>query len=167
MDKFEDILEQYEPMIKSILRKTNIYKNHDHFYQVARIALWQAWRNFDSIKGTFSNYAYRMVLTSIYSAMYKENKYTKSQIPYEKDKLTIVAQYHDLKQMPHHQATTLETLAASLTEVEFELLRDLYYHQYKYEELTLKYNTSVAALKKRRDRIIKKLRSELKDNYQK
>ncbi|KGR76004.1 sigma-70 family RNA polymerase sigma factor [Ureibacillus sinduriensis] len=162
MDNFEEILEQYEPMIKSILRKTNIYKNHDHFYQAARIALWQAWRNFDPSKGHFPSYAYRMVLTSIYTEMHKDNKYTENQIPYEKEKLTKVAQYNDLKNMPCGHGSTLETLASYLTEEEFELLKDLYYHQYKYEELTHKYNASVAALKKRRDRLIKKLRIELK-----
>lgn len=162
MDNFEEILKQYEPMIKSILRKTNIYKNHDHFYQVACIALWQAWRNFDSTKGHFPSYAYRVVQTSIYREMHKDNQYMKRHIPVEKDELSIVGQSNDLKNMPYGHVTTLETLAAYLTEEEFELLKDLYYHQYKYEELTHKYNASVAALKKRRDRIIKKLRIELK-----
>lgn len=86
----------------------------------------------------------------------------KRHIPVEKDELSIVGQSNDLKNMPYGHVTTLETLAAYLTEEEFELLKDLYYHQYKYEELTHKYNASVAALKKRRDRIIKKLRIELK-----
>ncbi|MFC7685303.1 sigma-70 family RNA polymerase sigma factor [Ureibacillus sp. GCM10028918] len=166
MDNFEQVLDQYEPMISSVLRKARIYKNRDHFRQVAIIALWQAWQHYDPTKGSFTPYAHRMMLTSLYTAMRKDNQYSESQIPYEKDKLTTVAQYADLKNMPSSAFATLETVAEYLTEDEFELLKDLYYHQYKYEELSHKYIASVAALKKRRDRILKKLRIQLKrENY--
>ncbi|MDN4495120.1 sigma-70 family RNA polymerase sigma factor [Ureibacillus aquaedulcis] len=161
MDDFEEVLEQYNPMIYSVLRKARIYKNREHFCQVARIALWQAWQHFDPAKGSFAPYAQRMMLTSLYTAMRKDNQYSERQIPYENDKLTLVAQYTDVKNMPSNAAATLETVAEFLTEDEFELLKDLYYHQYKYEELTHKYNASVDALKKRRARILKKIRMKL------
>ena len=159
---FEQVLEQYKPMISSILRKAHIYKNHEHYRQAARIALWKAWRNFDVTKGSFTPYAYRMMLTTVYTAMRKDNAYSESQIPFEKDKLTNLVQDTDLKTMQHDYTAALEILAELLTADEFELLKDLYVHQYKYDELTTKYNASVAALKKRRDRILKNLRVKLK-----
>ena len=164
MEDFEQVLKQYEPMISSILRKTHIYKNRDHFRQVARIALWKAWLKFDVTKGSFANYAYRMMLTSVYTAMHVDNRYAESQVAYEKERLTILSHYIDHEKWATGQSATLDTLAAYLITEEFELLKDLYYHQYKYEELTVKYAVSVAALKKRRDRILQKLRQKLKMN---
>lgn len=164
MEDFEQVLEQYKPMISSILRKAHIYKNHEHYRQTARIALWKAWQNFDETIGSFTPYAYRMMLTSVYTEISKDNGYSESQIPYEKDQLSTLALDEEHQNRPHDSAEILETLAELMTTEEFDLLNDLYYHQYKYEELTRKYNASVAALKKRRDRILKKLRLELKKN---
>ena len=166
MENFEDILEQYEPMITSILKKAHIYKNHDYFRQAARIALWKAWHNFDSARGDFAPYAYRMMLTTIYTAMRKDNQYHESQIPYEKETLSSLVQSSDQRSMPDDTSILLDRLAEYLTADEFELLKDLYYHQYKYDELTDKYHASVAALKKRRDRILKKLRLKFRESYQ-
>ncbi|QCR31894.1 RNA polymerase sigma factor [Lysinibacillus sp. SGAir0095] len=164
MERFEEVLKQYEPMISSILRKAHIYKNHEFFRQAARIALWKAWRNFDESRGSFSPYAYQMMLTTVYTSMRKDNQYSESQIPFEKDKLTTLAQTADFKMSPLEESSLLEPLVEHLSADEFQLLKDLYFDQYKYEELTDKYNASVAALKKRRDRIFKKLRQKLKEH---
>src|SRR5690606_11779681 len=90
---FEQILEQYEPMISSILRKTNVYKNHEHFRQSARIALWEAWKKYDAARGHFAPFAYRTIQTTIFTELKKDTQYTERQIPYEKDKLSTVAEY--------------------------------------------------------------------------
>jgi len=42
MMSFEDVLNQYEPMISASIRKLNIYRDHEQFRQAGRIALWQA-----------------------------------------------------------------------------------------------------------------------------
>ncbi|MFC5557602.1 hypothetical protein ACFPN4_08285, partial [Ureibacillus thermophilus] len=52
----------------------------------------------------------------------------------------------------------LETI---VSKEEMELLLDLYVYRYKYDELAEKYHVSVSALKKRRNRLIKRLREEL------
>lgn len=165
MENFEEVLKQYEPMISSILRKAHVYKNHDQFRQAALIALWKAWSNFDASRGSFTPYAYRMMLTTVYTAMRKDNQYSESQIPFEKDKLTTLAQSADFENSTNNYSSILDAFSELLTPEEFQLLKDLYYDQYKYDELTEKYNVSVAALKKRRDRILKKLRQQLKDHY--
>lgn len=159
MKDFEQVLKQYEPMISSILKKANIYKNREHFRQSARIALWQAWQKYDPTRGHFAPYAYRTMLTTIYKEMHTDNRYTERQIAYESDKLTIVAEYMEVKHRPCDLSETFEHLKQMVTEDEYALLVDLYYHQYKYEELTDKYDASIAALKKRRDRLLKKIRA--------
>ena len=59
MMNFEDVLEQYEPMISASIRKLNIYRDHESFRQAGRIALWQAWNRFDEAKGNFTPFAYQ------------------------------------------------------------------------------------------------------------
>ncbi|WP_255485859.1 sigma factor [Sporosarcina sp. BP05] len=61
MVNFEDVLEQYEPMISASIRKLNIYRGHDSFRQAARVALLQAWNRFDEAKGNFTPFAYRSI----------------------------------------------------------------------------------------------------------
>lgn len=161
MDTFEQILEQYEPMISSIMRKTNVYKNYEQFRQSARIALWEAWRRYDSSRGPFAPYAYWTIQTTIYSEMKEDNKYTERQISYEQDKLMTVAQYMEQsKTTDSYVQQQLELLQEKMTPEEFRLLEDLYLYGYKYEELTEKYKASVAALKKRRNRLVKRLREQ-------
>lgn len=149
-------------MISSILRKTNVYKNHEHFRQSARIALWEAWKKYDSARGHFAPFAYRTIQTTIFTELKKDTQYTERQIPYEKDKLTTVAQYMEHSESTDKQILQLiDLLQEKMTLNEFRFLEDLYVYGYQYEELTEKYGATVTALKKRRQRLIKRLREEL------
>lgn len=149
-------------MISSILRKTNVYKNHEHFRQCARIALWEAWKKYDSARGHFAPYAYRTIQTTIFTELNKDTRYTERQIPYEKDKLSIVAEYMEQSEATDKQILHLvDLLQEKMTLDEFHFLEDLYVHGFNYEELTEKYGATVAALKKRRNRLLKRLRAEL------
>ena len=163
MEEFELILEQYEPMITSILKRAHVYKNHEHFRQSARIALWKAWQNYNPERGPFAPYAYRTMQTTIYTEMKNENNYSDHQIAYERDKLTATAQimedrYH---QTEHELGDILDTLKELLNEKEIQLIVDLYINGYSYEDLCNKYGVTIYALRKRRDRIIQKIRSEI------
>ena len=54
LEKFEDVLTQYEPMISATLRRLNIYRDHESFRQTGRVALWQAWTRYEEGKGHFA-----------------------------------------------------------------------------------------------------------------
>ena len=58
MESFDELVEQFTPMIYHVIRSLNIYKNEDEFYQTGVIALWEAHQRFDPDKGKFSTYAY-------------------------------------------------------------------------------------------------------------
>ncbi|MFC4355194.1 RNA polymerase sigma factor [Chryseomicrobium palamuruense] len=77
MTTFEEVAEAYQPMISSILRKTQIYRDHDVFRQAATIALWKVWETYDESKGSFAGFAYR----SMYGAVLDELKRTSKDIP--------------------------------------------------------------------------------------
>ena len=163
METFEEILEQYEPMISSIIRKLNIYKNYDTFRQTARIALWQAWQNFDKAKGKFSNYAYTMIKTTLLKEMTKENRYSELQIALDKDDLTNAAHYYQMKNNTGQEVELFEEIQQILTEEEFELLIGLYFFGYSYNTLAERFGVPITTLKKRRQRLMEKIRKRLNE----
>ncbi|MED4203759.1 sigma-70 family RNA polymerase sigma factor [Neobacillus mesonae] len=58
MESFEQLAQQYQPMIHKIINSLHIYKNKDEFYQNGLIALWEASKRFNPEKGSFAGYAY-------------------------------------------------------------------------------------------------------------
>ncbi|KKI93226.1 hypothetical protein WQ54_05130 [Bacillus sp. SA1-12] len=70
--KFEELLEQYKPMIYYIIRKLAIYKNEQEFYQIGCIALWEAAQRFNKEKGEFRSYVYSFISGRMKTALSKE-----------------------------------------------------------------------------------------------
>jgi RNA polymerase sigma factor (sigma-70 family) len=75
MESFEQLLEQYTPMIHKIIKSLHIYKNKDEFFQLGMISLWQAFRRFEPNKGDFSNYAYTFIKGKFLSEMTRSRKH--------------------------------------------------------------------------------------------
>ncbi|WP_338470779.1 sigma-70 family RNA polymerase sigma factor [Niallia sp. XMNu-256] len=71
---FEQLAAQYSNMIHSIIHSLHIYKDHDEFYQIGLIALWNAYENFDEAKGRFSTYGYRFIKGRMLNHLKKEKK---------------------------------------------------------------------------------------------
>lgn len=158
METFDEVFEQYAPMISYVLKKTNVYKNHDYYRQCAAIALWKAWENYDETRGDFAPYAYRTMLTTIYTEMRKDNQYNARNIMYEKDELVNIAQYYEMKDRSNVDFGQLEDILSQLKREEYDLLMNLYVYQYPYKELAKIENIPLSTLKKRRDRLMKKIR---------
>ncbi len=153
METFEQVLEQYEPMIFSIMRKLSIYKNYEDYQQVGRIALWQAFERYDKTRGHFAPFAYR----SIYGAMLDEmNRQNRS-----KDEVSTT--HHILEEvtpsMTYDRLFDVHALFDELREDERKLLYDLYMMGYSYKEIAAKEGVTPAAIQKRRQRMVKKLRT--------
>lgn len=72
--EFEQLAAQYSNMIHSIIHSLHIYKDHDEFYQIGLIALWNAQENFDVTKGQFSTYAYSFIKGRMLNHLKKETK---------------------------------------------------------------------------------------------
>ena len=158
LEPFDKICEQFEPMITSVLKKAHVYKDFDYYRQCARIALWKAWENYDPKRGDFAPYAYRTMLTSIYTEMAKNNRYTERHTPYEKDELITLTQSQQENKGVADQSEELEELLSRLSEEERQLIKSLYLIGKTYEEIAASEGKTVAALKKRRQRAMDKLR---------
>lgn len=161
MNNFDEVYHQFSPMITAVLKKARVYKNHQYYRHIATIALWEAYKKFNPSKGDFAPFAYRYMLTSIYSEMNFENKYESRMICYEKEKLDVINQYMNKNLNFTNDYEILDDVLNMLNTEEIELLSALYIEGYSYGDLHKKTGVSVDALKKRRNRLMKKIRESL------
>lgn len=154
MYQFEEVLEQFEPMITAAIRKCRIYKNHEHYRQTARIALWKAWQKYNYEQGDFAPYAFTCIRGSILDELKKENRYEERYHPEQDD----IIEFYMPPSIESDISNVLKGLLNNITKDEQQFLIDYYIGGYSYEELSMKYQASVAALKKRRIRLLEKVR---------
>ena len=159
MTNFEDVLEQYEPMISASIRKLNIYRNHDTFRQAGRVALWQAWTRFDEAKGNFTPFAYRSIRGAMLDEIKKENSIEENIAQVEVDLLEN--ETNIIYDVYFGETNGLEEVLNILSITERELVQLLFFDGFTLAECAEIIGISVAAIKKRRGRMLGKLRSKL------
>lgn len=77
---FEEVLVNYEPIIKKQMISLRIYKDFDEFFQLGRIALWEAYMKFDPAKGSFSTYAISTIRGKYMTLLTKKTKDDERQV---------------------------------------------------------------------------------------
>ncbi|WNS75190.1 sigma-70 family RNA polymerase sigma factor [Bacillus sp. DTU_2020_1000418_1_SI_GHA_SEK_038] len=75
MESFEQVTDQYTPMIYKIISSLSIYTNKDEFFQVGLIALWEAYERFDAEKGIFTSFAYAYIRGRLQTEMTRMNRH--------------------------------------------------------------------------------------------
>lgn len=159
MIEFEDVLAQYEPMISASIRKLNIYRNHESFRQVGRIALWQAWTRFDKEKGNFTPYAYRSIHGAMLDELKRDNRFESNNSQMEDDILEALSIVED--PIPSTWSDRLDNAFEMLTPAERELIQWLFVEELPLSECAERVSISLAGIKKRRQRMLEKLRGIL------
>ncbi|MFD2442824.1 sigma-70 family RNA polymerase sigma factor [Bacillus sp. CGMCC 1.16607] len=94
MENFEQLLSNYEPMIYKIIRSLNIYKNHQEFYQLGLIGLWEASNRFNPTKGNFTNYAYTYIKGLFLTEMNRSKKHEERTVRAEEDFWELIEDTH-------------------------------------------------------------------------
>lgn len=146
---FDQVYEQYQPMISSIILKLHIYRDHDVFHQAALIALWKVWENYDEEKGSFAGYAYR----SMYGAVLDELKKTSKDVPMEDSFFESTLQIAP--------STTFKTLIDSLSVAQQHVLLLSYVYGYTASEIAVLLHLSEPGIKKRKKAALRELRKLL------
>jgi RNA polymerase sigma factor (sigma-70 family) len=155
MEKFEVLLDQFEPMIHACMRKLRIYKNHEVFIQVGRIGLWRAWLRYDSATGHFAPFAYRSIYGSLLDELKKASR-DESLIPAEDQTIEILSNKH-ISRQPEWSGKTLEALSL-LNPQERHLIHLLFIECYSLDETADILEITKVNVKKRRERTLKKLK---------
>lgn len=157
MENFDEISVQYEPMISAVIRKLNIYRDFDDFRQAGHIALWQAWSRFDQSKGDFTPFAYRSIYGAMLDEMKKENRINERQAPVDDHTLEMMESYS----MEEDEFSALNIVLKALDLEERQLLSMIYTEKRSQTFCAEFFGISIAGVKKRRERLLKKLRELL------
>jgi len=74
MNTFEEVYEQFEPMIYHMIRKLIIRQDHDIYFQEGSLELWRVWERFDDEQGPFAPYAYQFIRGGMLTYMRSDNR---------------------------------------------------------------------------------------------
>ena len=155
---FEDVLQQYEKLIKNQIKTLNIYKNHEDFYQIGLMALWRAWKNYDERKGKFSAYAYITVRGSMLEQLRKDAQYDE-QVAVDSDKLAQKSDAHYTDNVLEREI--FESYLSQLTEKQKTWAIEAILYEKTFAEIAEEYGTTVEAVKSWRKAALKKLRKQM------
>ncbi|MCU9613039.1 sigma-70 family RNA polymerase sigma factor [Caldibacillus lycopersici] len=72
MKDFTEVVKEMTPIIHSIIRKLNIYKNEEEYFQIGLIGLWEAYQSFNPEKGSFLTYAYYSIRGRILTELIRD-----------------------------------------------------------------------------------------------
>ncbi|KXH86109.1 sigma-70 family RNA polymerase sigma factor [Sporosarcina sp. HYO08] len=161
MTDFEEVLQQFEPMISASIRTLNIYRDYEHFRQTGRIALWQAWQRFDPNKGNFTPYAYRSIRGAMLDELKKENHFSEQVIQMEDEILELTGGTDFIPK--NGLSDELFTALLELSLPERQLLHWLFIDEFTQAECAARAGITVAGIKKRRERMLAKLRRKLEN----
>lgn len=156
---FDEILEAVQPMITAIFSQLRIYKDFDNYRHIAAIAVWQAWQKADPSKGQFSAYIYTTVKGELLKELAKEKRYTEKITTVDYETLNYI---YDALEEGNNQKNVMmvESILSQLQQVERSIILLYYIKGYSHQEIAKELGLSVAAVTKRRARIIKKLQKQ-------
>ena len=153
---FEDIFLKTKHVVSLAIYKCKIYKNKEHYEQIGYIALWNAYNHFNGVEEEFEPYAYVFVKNAILNELKTMSRYESRHVYLEQSDLV---ESHVHQESNQDLTEFLIELLKPLKEEDRQMLLALYVYQYSYEEVAEALGISVHALKKRRDRIMRKLRT--------
>ncbi|OEH92034.1 sigma-70 family RNA polymerase sigma factor [Bacillus solimangrovi] len=156
MQSFEILLKQYEPLLRTQMKKLNLCKDYDFYYQCGCIALWQAYSRYDPTKGRFSTYAFSTVRGMLLSEL-------RTQIKYEQrfkssDGIAQHAIHYD-----EYEALILidiEQLCEELTDKQATWLKKVVLEKKTVQQIAIEAHTTSKCVRSWREEALKKLRKK-------
>lgn len=158
MQTAEQVLEQHDYLVKRAVRKLKIYKNFDDYMQIGRIALWQCITDYDETLGEFEMFAYMRIKYALIRALQRDRKVGEHEVAIEQDDLN----FHIDQKQQVRLVTNYPYWFDELKEEERVLLIMHYYEGKTTQEVASKLGYSQEAMKKRKQRLLKKLKPIVK-----
>ncbi|QFT88544.1 RNA polymerase sigma factor SigS [Bacillus sp. THAF10] len=149
---FEEIHQQYTPMIHHIIKTLNIHSDKELYFHEASVALWEATLTFKCHKGAFSSYAYSCMRGKVLNLLKKEIKRSSTEI------CTL-----SLPEQPIFLTNAMiEINIKNLTPKQKIWVIEYVINGKKLNEIAKENEVTVSAVKSWRKEAIKKLKKEMK-----
>lgn len=155
---FEEIITEFEPMVKNMIKSLKIYKGFEDFYQCGLIGLWEAYHRFDPSKGYFPSFAKVTVRGKMLSLLKKEKQY-ETQITLIESSVDQISVATD-DQLIHKEALLSYCIDLSPNQRKWVIRACL--ENKKPMEIAEEEGVSVETVKTWRKKALEKLRKQLK-----
>ena len=152
----EALIKRYRYIVDVVLNKYRIYYDREEFEQIAMIALWQALENFDESKGGLESYLYSMIRFTISKALQK--KYVEIEHTEISDERFQFLSSNDDER--NFEKVMVREILTFLKEEERRIIELSYIYGLTNKEISKLLGKSEESVKKKRNRIIKKLRQQ-------
>lgn len=152
---FEELVEVHRPLILHILKTLHIYKDHDNYYQVGLVGLWEAQSRYNSEKGAFSTFAFSIIRGRVLSSLTKENQFYTRFLPTEHDEQLDSSEESSELNL---EEDILTTYCLDLTENQRKWIIGKIIQDKKIKDIALEHSVTEDAVKTWRREALKKLR---------
>lgn len=147
-------------MIFKIMRSLGVYREREEYYQVAAIALWEAWVRYDEGFGKpFISYAYACVRGKLLNELKRSIRYSERCVVAEDDFWVLLAA--DESGDAVVDVEFLRACRGWLTEKQFRWVWFTLMHDYSVREIAVMEGVSISAVKQWREGARRVLRHEL------
>lgn len=157
MQNFETVFEEHENLIKQAMFHLKIYRNYDEFYQLGRIALWEATIKYEPSKSSFEMFAFMMIKFKMQKEMSQLNHIAQFECILEEIQFQLAM---DEQHATVGEFNEIEWLTL-LPEQERELLKLVYFEGKTNRDIAKLFGCTEEAIKKRRQRLMKKVKGIL------
>ncbi len=156
---FEHVLADFEPLIKGQIKKLNLYRQYDEYYQVGVVALWEAYRNFNPQKGTFAAYALHTVRGHMLMMLRKERRFGDHHILYDDQQTTAFMDQQMSYDLVDSTASSLTPYLRHLSKRERLWVIEAIVHDKKLGEIAKEHGVSTNTVSSWRKQAIRKLKA--------
>ncbi|MBS4214952.1 sigma-70 family RNA polymerase sigma factor [Neobacillus rhizophilus] len=148
MESFEQLAEQYQPMIHKIIHSLHLYTDLEEFYQIGLISLWEASQRFNPEKGNFTNYAYSYIRDKLLMELNKMAKIQERSFCPENEFWEMAP---DCRQDPSLEKETLSSCLEMLTPKQQNWLLCTLHSGLSVKEIAERESVTVSAVKQWRE----------------
>jgi len=159
--EFEEICEQYMPMVYGLIRKWNLGSDKEDYIQTGRIALYEAWSRYDGERGAFAAYAKSYVYGRIKQSLERKDRWQTRNVVTEPLEMN---EFNPMTTNAEDMLILYDWLArTNLSPREKRWVLQGLFNGHKPQEIAAMYNVAVSTVKTWRKTALKKLREEAYD----
>ncbi|WP_010677071.1 sigma-70 family RNA polymerase sigma factor [Bacillus timonensis] len=153
--EFEELAEQYKPLIFQVIKNLRLFGDKETFYQIGLIGLWEASTRFDPRKGVeFSTFAFSTIRGKLLDHVKKEVRYK------EHCQLSGEELFMQVADGSGSYSTNLiEAYGKGLTDNQVKWVQGRIIEDKSYKEIAAEHGVSVESVKSWGKQAVKKLRT--------
>ncbi|MCC3356117.1 sigma-70 family RNA polymerase sigma factor [Bacillus sp. REN16] len=152
--EFEELAEQYKPLIFQVIKRLRLYGDRETFYQIGLIGLWEASNRFDAGKGVeFSTFAFTTIRGKLLDHLKKEARYQDHCQPTGEQVFMKLADCSD-----DLSVDLIEEYGKNLTENQVKWVQGRIIEDKSYKEIAGEHGVTVESVKSWGRQAVKKLR---------